>query len=196
MPKIDYNAPVILTYTLIAALVMIIDTIFDGFTRSFFAFPPTFDFANPLDYFRLVSHTIGHASWQHLAGNFAIILLIGPILEEKHGSKGLLLMMAVTAVISSVLAIMLFDHYGLGASGIVFMMIILASFVNFRSGTIPMTFILVALLYLGQEVYNSLKDDNISQFAHILGGIAGAGFGFLAAGRRDNKAAPPAAPAE
>ena len=187
--KIDYNSPVILTFTLVATAVMIVDTIIPGFTRNFFAFPPTFAFGNPLDYFRLVSHIAGHANWQHLAGNFAIILLIGPILEEKHGSKGLLVMMIVTALISSVFAILLFDHYGLGASGVVFMMIILSSFVNLKKGTIPLTFILVALLFLGQEVFNSLKADNVSQFAHILGGVSGAGFGFLASGRRDRSAA-------
>ncbi len=180
--KIDYNSPVILTFTLVSTAVMIVDTIIPGFTQKFFAFRPTFSFSDPLDYFRLVSHIAGHANWQHLAGNFAIILLIGPILEEKHGSARLLVMMGVTAVISSSFAVLLFDHYGLGASGVVFMMIILASFVNFRAGTIPLTFILVALLYLGQEVINSLKADNVSQFAHILGGMAGAGFGFFTPG--------------
>ena len=185
--KLEYNAPVILSFTLIATTVMIVDTIFGGFTHSLFAFPGTFDFGAPLDYFRLFSYTAGHANWPHLMGNFAIILLIGPILEEKYGSADLLFMMVVTALVSSTLSIMLFDNGGLGASGIVFMFIILSSFVNYKTGTIPMTFVLVALLYLGEEVVRAFSNDNISQFGHIVGGIVGGLFGFKLAGHRARK---------
>lgn len=185
--KLEYNSPLILTFTLIAAAVMIVDTVFSGFTTSLFAFRGTFDFSAPLDYFRLFSYTAGHAGWAHLLGNFAIILLIGPILEEKYGAKDLLFMMAVTALVSSTLSILLFDNGGLGASGIVFMLIMLSSFANFRAGTIPMTFVLVALLWLGQEVVNALSNDNISQFGHIVGGIVGGLFGFKLAGGRTAK---------
>ena len=44
---------------------------------------------------------------------------------------------------------------------------------------IPLTFILVALLYLGEQVYGLLKQDNVSQLAHILGGLVGAVYGFI-----------------
>ena len=187
--KLEYNSPVILTFTLIATAVMIVTTGLDDFARTYFAFRGTFDFSSPLDYFRLFSYTVGHANWSHLLGNFAIILLIGPILEEKYGSGDLLFMMVVTALVSSSLSILLFDNGGLGASGIVFMFIILSSFVNYKTGTIPMTFVLVALLYLGEEVVRAFSNDNISQFGHILGGIVGGLFGFKLAGRRASKAA-------
>ena len=42
-----------------------------------------------------------------------------------------------------------------------------------------MTFILVVILFLGKEVIEALGDDNISQFAHIIGGILGGVFGFF-----------------
>ena len=43
-----------------------------------------------------------------------------------------------------------------------------------------LTFILVMLLYLGREVWNSVASkDNISQFAHIAGGLAGSVMGFF-----------------
>jgi membrane associated rhomboid family serine protease len=185
--KLEYNAPVILTFTLLATAVMIIDSIFGSFTSALFTFRGTFDFAAPLDYVRLFSYTMGHANWPHLMGNFAIILLIGPILEEKYGSTDLLFMMGITALVSSSLSILFFDNGGLGASGIVFMLIMLSSFANFRSGTIPMTFILVALLYLGEEVVRAFSNDNISQFGHIVGGLVGGLFGFKLAGVRANK---------
>ena len=185
--KLEYNAPVILTFTLVATAVMVVDSVFGGVTTSLFAFRGVFDFTAPLDYFRLFSYTMGHANWPHLMGNFAIILLIGPILEEKYGSSDLLWMMAITALVSSVLSTVLFDTGGLGASGIVFMLIMLSSFANFRAGTIPMTFVLVALLYLGEEVVRAFSDDNISQFGHIVGGIVGGLFGFKLAGHRARK---------
>jgi hypothetical protein len=66
------------------------------------------------------------------------------------------------------------------------MMIILASLVNFRKGEVPLSFIFVMLIYLGREVFNMVaakvtpgSANNISQFAHIIGGLVGSFFGFL-----------------
>ncbi|MCD8125422.1 MAG: rhomboid family intramembrane serine protease, partial [Lachnospiraceae bacterium] len=67
----------------------------------------------------------------------------------------------------------------MGASGIVFMMMILSSVVSVRRGEIPLTLILVAVIYLGQEVYDGLfTSDNISHLSHIIGGACGCVFGF------------------
>ena len=68
----------------------------------------------------------------------------------------------------------------LGASGIVFMMIILTSAVNMKEGGIPLSMILVILIYLGSEIWDAFTvKDSISHLTHILGGICGAVFGFL-----------------
>ena len=68
---------------------------------------------------------------------------------------------------------------GLGASGIVFMMILLSSFTNIRSGEIPLTFVLVVLMYLTRRGSSgAFSRDSISQFAHIAGGLFGSLFGF------------------
>ena len=58
------------------------------------------------------------------------------------------------------------------------MFIILASITNLEKGTIPLTFILVVVLYLGGEIVHSFSNDDISQLTHILGGIIGSFFGF------------------
>lgn len=142
------------------------------------------DPASPVDYLRLVSHAIGHSSWSHLMGNFAIILLLGPILEEKYGSLNMLIMMLITALVTGLLNVLFLSTGLLGASGIVFMMILLVSFTNIRQGDIPLTFILVVVLYLTQEFANALRDDSVSQFAHITGGAIGSLFGFLHPGGR------------
>ena len=177
--KLRYNSPAVLTCALLAVAVMVVDFLFRGqFARALFAAPPVFNFAAPLDYFRMVSHVAGHGGWEHLVANFALILLIGPILEEKYGSGPLLAMMLVTAVITGVINVVFLDSWLMGASGIVFMMILLSSFTNIASGEIPLTFVLVVVVYLAREVVGALSEDSVAQFAHIAGGVCGSLFGF------------------
>ncbi len=187
--KISYNSPVILSYTFVCVVILMVSQVVDvgyhqgysvgvgGFMRNF-STNPYMSWSNPLDYFRLFSHVLGHGNWNHLFGNFSLILLLGPMLEEKYGSIKLLSMCLLTALITALLNIMLFKNMILGASGIVFMMIVLSSVSNLKTRQIPLTFILILVLYLGKEVVNSFETNRISEFAHIIGGICGAIFGF------------------
>jgi membrane associated rhomboid family serine protease len=127
---------------------------------------------------------IGHADINHFLSNFSFILLLGPILEETYGTRILLMMIAATALVTGALNALFFPSFLLGASGVVFMMILLASFTNFNKGEIPLTFILVLILYIGREVISSFRSDNISEFAHIVGGFCGSLFGFFKPVRR------------
>lgn len=185
--KLKYNSPTVLSYAFLCAAVLVLSqTIFPSLTAAWFAVPGrhAFSAANPENWIRLFTHVIGHADWNHLIANFAFILLIGPILEESYGSLSLLLMIAVTALVTGILNVLLFPSALLGASGIVFMMILLASFTNFNKGEIPLTFILVLVLYLGRELFNSFTSNDISEFAHIVGGFCGSLFGFFRPVRR------------
>src|SRR5690349_4237987 len=112
----------------------------------FAAHPRFYDWTS---YLGLFTHPLGHVGWDHYLGNFMLILLVGPILEERHGSMSLLLMMLVTAVVTGLVNVAFSDHALLGASGIVFMMILLASTANIRQGEIPLTFVAIAAIYLG-----------------------------------------------
>lgn len=176
--KITYNAPVILTFSLLAALVQLIggDGVTSQFKTYFVAWPHLHELRQ---YLGLFTHILGHGNWAHLVGNFSMILLLGPILEERHGSGSLLVMIGLTALVTGLIHAMFFKGLLLGASGIVFMFILLASMVNIRRREIPLTFILVAILYLGAQVHDAFRDDNISHMAHLVGGFAGATFGFI-----------------
>ncbi len=123
---------------------------------------------------------LGHQSIQHFIGNFTMILLLGPILESVYGSGFLLLSILITALATGLSNAFLFPNVVLlGASGVVFMMIMLASITNFSKGEVPLTFILVMIVYLGGQVWDALtKQDNISQFSHIIGGLVGSILGF------------------
>ena len=100
-----------------------------------------------------------------------MILVIGPALEEKYGSRNLLWAMLLTALISGLIQWIFFPNSALlGASGIVFMMISMSSLAGMQNGCIPITLILVLALYIGLR-------DNVSQLTHVIGGICGAIFG-------------------
>ena len=178
--NVRYNAAVILTFSLLATAVLVAYAIFGSGVLRVFSVPGYMDFANPLAYVRLFTHVLGHESWRHLMSNLLVILLIGPLLEEKYGSGKLLMMMAVTALVTAVLNIALFRTGLLGASGVAFMLIVLSSMVNLRKGELPLTFVLVAGLFLGGEIVAAVREDNVSQFAHVVGGLCGAAFGFRA----------------
>jgi len=187
--KIRYNSPVVLTFAFVSAAVLLLSqTLIRSLTIQWFmvqgrdAFSP----ASFRCWVTLFTHVLGHANWAHMISNFSFILLIGPILEEIYGSLSLIVMIAITALVTGVLNVFLFSSGLLGASGVVFMMILLVSFTNFNKGEIPLTFILVLILYLGRELYNSFGSSggNISQFAHVVGGFIGSLFGFFRVPRR------------
>jgi membrane associated rhomboid family serine protease len=185
--RIKYNAPTVLTFTFMSAAVLLLNIVFfRGLIPAWFAVPGRGGFlpTSIRSWVTLFTHVMGHADLNHLLSNFAFIHLLGPILEENYGSLPLLLMIIITSLVTGVLNVLFFPTYLLGASGVVFMMILLASFTNFNKGEIPLTFILVLLLYLGREFFNSFKSDNISEFAHIVGGFCGSLFGFFRPARR------------
>ncbi|WP_139904754.1 rhomboid family intramembrane serine protease [Clostridium thermarum] len=180
LKRIKYNSPVILTFTLISFFALILGEITDRASTYLLFSVYRSSLTDFFFYIRLFGHVLGHADMQHFVNNFIIILLIGPMLEEKYGGKSLMTMISITAVITGLLNIILFDTALLGASGIVFMMILLSSFVNIERGKVPLTFIVIVCIFIGREVIDGIfSSDNISQLTHIVGGICGAYFGFI-----------------
>lgn len=180
MKKLQYNSPVILTFFFLSLAVLVLDTLTGGLTTALLFSVYRSSPASPLFYLRLFGHVLGHAGLEHFLGNMTLFLVIGPPLEEKYGSRPLLLGILLTALVSGILQCVFFPGAALlGASGIVFMLIMLSSLAGMRSGQVPLTLLLVAALYLGQQVYDILfVRDNVANFMHIVGGVCGTGFGF------------------
>ena len=178
--KITFNAPITLGFVMICFIATLLGVISNGrITQTLFMTYHS-SLTNPMTYLRFITHIFGHSGWSHFIGNASYLLLLGPMLEEKYGSKVLLEVMCITAVVTGVVNYIFFWNVGLcGASGVVFAFIILASFTGFKEGEIPLTFILVAVIFIGQQVYEgiTIKDD-ISNMAHIVGGIVGAIVGY------------------
>jgi len=187
---IDLNAPVILWLTIIALVVLIIDLITPINMVMLFGARRT-SFIDPMQYVRLFTHVLTHSGINHYVGNFMMILAIGPMVEEKYGSDRLVLAIVITAFITGLFKVLLFPGVVLvGASGIVFMLILMASFTNIKQGRLPITVLLVAVLYIGNEIMLGLfTADNVSRISHILGGLCGAVFGVVVHSKKMN--APP-----
>lgn len=181
LSRFQYNSPVILTMTLLSAAALICNTLTKGAANTLLFSVYRSSFLNPLTYIRMFTYVLGHANYAHFIGNFTIILLIGPMLEEKYGSEPLLKMMAVTAFVTALVQIIFCPGTALlGASGIAFMLILLSSFTNLRKDGIPITLILVAVIFLSGEIIDGIAkpNDGVSQMGHIIGGLCGTVFGW------------------
>jgi len=184
--KIKYNSPVVLSYALLSLIVLIIGMITDD--RSTIMLFSVYDSSllSPFFYIRLFGHVLGHGNIEHYVGNFLLILMVGPMLEERYGTKKLLIMILITAFITGLVHIIFFDTRLLGASGVVFMMILLSSYTNLQKGRVPLTLILIIAIFIGREVFESItaENSNISYLSHILGGVLGVFFGYFANKKR------------
>lgn len=179
--KVSFNSPVVLTFSIICLAALLLNFLTKGWAnRTLFSVYRS-SFLNPLTYFRVLGHVFGHADWEHFLGNITLILVVGPLLEEKYGSWNMGAIMLSTALVTGLVHILFFPNVMLlGASGIVFAFILLSSITSIRDGSIPMTFILVAVIYIGEQVFQGLfVKSNISNLTHIIGGILGATFGYI-----------------
>ncbi len=187
MKRIRFNSPVILWFAFLSGIVLIASYATGGMIRDRFFVCYRTSLADPLFYLRLFTHVLGHQNLSHYASNMMMFLLLGPILEEKYGSKKILEIILLVAVVTGILHVILFPNTGLlGASGIVFAFIILVSITGTRNDNeIPLTMIIVTVLYIGQELYNGfIVSDNISQLTHIVGGFIGALYGMTVKPKR------------
>ncbi len=179
--RIVNNSKLILGFTLACVLVLALHYITKGYTDTLLFSVYRSSLANPLTYFRFFGHVLGHSGMEHFIGNIMLIVVIGPMLEEKYGSRDLLIIMLISAFVTGLTHFIFFPNLQLlGASGIVFTFILLASFTGYKGNTIPLTFIIVAVLYIGNQIYQGIfVNDNISNLTHIIGGLVGAVFGFI-----------------
>ena len=178
--KITFNAPVVLTMVAICFIATLLNYITNGGSGKLLFSTYHSAWWSPLTWLRAFTHVFGHADWAHLVGNMSYLLLLGPMLEEKYSSGTLGAVIGITAVITSLVNYFFFPMVALcGASGVVFAFILLSSFTTFKEGEIPLTFIIVAIFFIGQQIIEGLTvKDNISNMAHIVGGIIGGILGY------------------
>lgn len=179
--KVSFNSPVILCFAILCLLTLILNMLTNGLTNRVFFSVYCSPMTDPLTYVRFVGHIFGHADWEHFIGNITLLLVVGPMLEEKYGSLSIFIVILITAVVTGVVNFVFFPNVQLlGASGVVFAFILLSSMTSIREGSIPLTFILVAVIYIGGQIYDGIfVNDNVSNLTHIIGGLVGSCFGFV-----------------
>lgn len=184
---IRFNAPVTLGFALLCCAAFLLQKIIPSSQLKVFSVYRC-SLSDPLAFVRLFGHVLGHAGVEHLVGNMMYILLLGPILEEKYGKGNIIIATAVTAVITGIACMLFNDAHtaSLGASGVVFAFIVLTSFTAVKEKEIPLTTVLVILLYLGEQIFLAVtRGGNVGYGVHILGGLIGAVIGYvLNAGRK------------
>ena len=178
--RITFNSPVVLSFVLMSLGVMVLNYLTAGVSNRLLFMTYHSSLASPLTYVRFFTHVLGHQGWSHYIGNMMYLLLLGPMLEEKYGSRAIIEVILITGLVTGLVTWIIFPNIALcGASGVVFAFIMMTSFTSFKEGEIPVTVILVAVIYIGQQIYEGLfVQDNISNMAHILGGIVGAVAGY------------------
>ena len=181
MPKgIEYNSRVVLTFALISLIATMLGNATEHLTTTAVFCVYRSSPKDPLFYLRLFGHVFGHNDWGHFSSNMLMLLLTGPLLEEKYGSRMMLYLILFTALATGLIHIAFFpETVLLGSSGVVFAFILLASFTGDGQGKIPLTFIIIAIIYLGREVLTAVTvEDQISHLAHVIGGTVGCVFGY------------------
>lgn len=177
--KISLNAPITLCFAAICFGALILNMVTGGLSNRVLFMNYRSSLKAPLTYVRFFTHIFGHADWNHFISNMCYILLLGPLLEERHSPGRIMLVIFITAFITGLVHFIFFPGTALlGASGVAFAFILLSSVTGFKDREIPITFILVAVLYLGQQVIDGIfVKDNISNMSHIIGGLIGGACG-------------------
>jgi len=179
--QLSINSPVILGFTFVCFIVLILDKLTSSASTTALFSVYRSSLASPLTYVRFLGHVVGHAGWDHFFGNIMMLLVVGPLLEEKYGSLNILFVILSTALVTGVINFIFFPNIQLlGASGVVFAFILLSSMTSIQEKKIPITFILVAVIYIGQQIYDGIfVQDNVANLTHIVGGIVGSGLGYV-----------------
>ena len=178
--EFDYNSKVILTYLFLSLGACFLNFITHGKSNKLLFTSYRSSIFNPLTYIRLFTHSIGHKDLNHLIHNFLFILLVGPMIEEKYGSINLIVMFLLTSLVIGLFNSIFSNYVITGASGNVYMLIVLSSFSNITEGKIPLTLVLILIFYVISELRDSIIDNksNIYHGGHLLGALCGIAFGF------------------
>lgn len=183
-----FDSPVTTTFSVLVVLLFIVDSfITKGKLSTLVLSAPTvaggtqaFSASEPLSFFRIVLHVFGSTNCSLLISNLIIISLLGPILEEKYGSAIIGIMMFLSALLSGVLAACFCKTGISGADSIVFMMVLLNSYLSVSKKKIPLSSVIVLILFIWGEFYTDTANGIIGLLVNIAGGLCGSLLAFFA----------------
>lgn len=141
-------------------------------------------------YYRMLTHALVHANWEHLVVNMIVLWSFGMAVEHNfqlnfggYSSYYYIAMFVGSVVLSSTWSLIKernnIYYNAVGASGAVSAVLFAAIFFNpwdniYFFGVLPMPGIIFGVLYLYYSFYMSRKKlDNIGHDAHFLGAVVG-----------------------
>lgn len=176
MRRLIVDSPVVLGFGFLCMLLYALDLIIPGDVQKMLGCPHAFQPYRPTHWVRTVTHVFAHSSLPHIKGNMGMLMLVGPSVENEFGSENLAKIMLAVAV-SSWFAHVLAGRENsvqLGASGVVFALILLNSLVSATVGTVPLSFVITAIIWVSEELYLLFfGKDGVSHHAHLTGAIVG-----------------------
>ena len=84
---IRFNAPVVLTFALLSLAALLLDGLTGGVSTTRYFCVYHSPLSDPLTYLRLFTHVLGHSGYSHYMGNMLLLLLVGPPVEDRFGSR-------------------------------------------------------------------------------------------------------------
>ncbi len=178
--KIKYDSQVVLTFVLLCFGATFLGLYYGSeFMYTYFETYRA-DLWQPVTYLRFITYIFGHDSWDMLFENSLYLLLLGPMLEKRYGSQVMVVMIAVTAISTSLLNFIFFPGAVLyGSNGIVLAFIILTAISGLTEGYFPVSLALIAIVFFRQEILqNVIRVENMANVAPIIGCILGVGVAF------------------
>ncbi|MFC1608987.1 rhomboid family intramembrane serine protease [Patescibacteria group bacterium] len=138
--------------------------------------PKYIDLGEVRTYVKLWTHILGHGSWSHFSVNAAYLMLIGPLVERHYGSLRVLGLILVTAITTSTVSLFVTGDPIIGASGVIFFLIILNLFITNHDESerrVPIESVVVSLFFICREIVNMFGVNNVSQLTHLVGAAIG-----------------------
>ena len=186
--KIEYNAPVSLSFCILSFLAFALLSYFAKEDFLLFSCPTkqgtafAFSAINPLHYIRLFTYAFGYSSLNHLLFSSIFVLILGSTLESIYGSKLFLIMTLVSIFTSGILGSCFSSISLQGYSSVIFMISILSTYTAIEKKKIPLTLLLTCVVFVFYEISSFLiiKISPLPVLFYFIGGLFGCVFGFLA----------------
>lgn len=178
------DSPVVLATSAVCLLVHLITTLYPPALSACFAWLPwhATSLKSPFTIARLLTHSFGHGSWDHLQQNLMLFCLVGPPCERHYSSAAVLRVFVCTSVAIAI------SHWILGPrnaqvfglSGVVFALIMLNGLAGFERQAVPASALLTAVLWIAKELWSLLfgGHDGVSHGSHLVGAVVGGYCGY------------------
>jgi membrane associated rhomboid family serine protease len=174
--RLQVDSPLVLSFAAACVVVQALTPLLPGVKAACFAVSKR-PSLSPAGAISLLGHVLGHADWAHLQQNAVLLLLAGPACESALGAPRLCKIIGCTALTTAATHIALgpAGSVQLGASGVVFALILLNGCLERRADGLPLTFVASAALWLGRELGQS--QPGVARTAHLSGAAIGTYFG-------------------